>query len=262
MLLESERARVEVDLERGGRIASLVVDGDELLVSRDHPEAFEPFGWGSFVMAPYAGRVRDARFTFGGVEHRLVPTDPPHAIHGTVVHRAWEPSGPGRLRCDLGPDWPWDGAVEQELRLDDDGLELRLVVRGAGPMPVSAGWHPWFLRELPGGRRAEVVAEPVAAFELVGPGLPSDRVVPAPPPPWDTPFTGMRRSPVVRWDQGPTVSLASSCDRWFVYDQLPHALCVEPQTARPDALEDETERAVVTAEAPLEAWMRLDWGAS
>ena len=47
-----------VDLEAGGRLASFVVDGRELLVT----EGPGPIAWGSFPMVPYAGRVRNGWF--------------------------------------------------------------------------------------------------------------------------------------------------------------------------------------------------------
>ena len=95
-----------MDLVAGGRVASLVVDGRELLrTSRDGPR-----DWGSYPMAPYAGRVRDAEFTFGGEVRRLPATMPPHAIHGTVLDRRWHAIDDSTIAIDLGPDWPFAAA--------------------------------------------------------------------------------------------------------------------------------------------------------
>ncbi len=60
-VLENANARVSVDLDAGGRIASWVVGDLELLVGREA----DPMRWGLFPMAPWAGRVRDGRFRFG-----------------------------------------------------------------------------------------------------------------------------------------------------------------------------------------------------
>ncbi len=54
--LTSARAAVTVDLVAGGRLASLTVDGDELLYFGDPGTG--PMGWGCYPMAPFAGRVR------------------------------------------------------------------------------------------------------------------------------------------------------------------------------------------------------------
>jgi aldose 1-epimerase len=51
---------LEVSPFHGGRIASFVVDGRELLVTSGDA----PFWWGCFPMAPFAGRVRRGRFRF------------------------------------------------------------------------------------------------------------------------------------------------------------------------------------------------------
>ena len=81
------RAGVEavVDLVAGGRIASFMVDGHELLkTSHDGPR-----DWGSFPMAPYAGRNSAmAELTFGGTVVRL-PSDDAAARHPRHGPRSW-----------------------------------------------------------------------------------------------------------------------------------------------------------------------------
>ena len=119
-------ARVTLDAERGGRIASLRVDRYELLVNA----ADSPLDWGCFPMAPYAGRVRNGRFRYAGREHRLPLNSPPHAIHGTVFDQAWKvehaEDTDAVLVTDLGDDWPFAGRVVQRIRIDEAGLELRI----------------------------------------------------------------------------------------------------------------------------------------
>lgn len=252
MRLESGSASVELDLERGGRLASLVVAGHELLVGRTD----DPLGWGAYVMAPWAGRVRDGRFRFAGVEHRL-PTRGRHALHGTVLDRRWERVDDETVATDLGPDWPWPGRVEQRVVLTESVLTLELAVHALGaPMPVIAGWHPWFRRRLDLGGDVEVLVDPVAAWEVDEEKLPTGRVVDAPPPPWDTPFTAMHRPPVLRWPGALELELTSHHACWVVYTEPPDAVCVEPQTDRPDALETTT---VVRPGEPLVAWTRWRW---
>ena len=105
----------------GGRLTSLQVDGFELLIG---PDA-DPMRWGSYAMAPWAGRIRHGRFTFAGVDHQLPIVVPPHAIHGTAYLRPWTVDGES-LRIDLGDGWPFAGTLTQEIELHDD----RLVDRG------------------------------------------------------------------------------------------------------------------------------------
>jgi hypothetical protein len=104
---------VVVDLVSGGRIASFVVDGHELLLT-DGPA---PMGWGSFPMAPYAGRIRDGRFEFRGRQHELPLLMPPHAIHGTVLDRPWRVVDHRAITTELGPSWPFGGRAVQQFEL-------------------------------------------------------------------------------------------------------------------------------------------------
>ena len=68
LVLAAGPARVTLDPEHGGRIASLRVDRYELLVNA----ADGALDWGCFPMAPYAGRVPFAgNVAFPGVDLRL-----------------------------------------------------------------------------------------------------------------------------------------------------------------------------------------------
>src|SRR5829696_9768717 len=98
LVLEAGDARATVDEEAGGRLASLVVDGHELLVTTGHLPG--PLYWGCYPMAPWAGRVRRGRFTFQGREHRLPINMAPHAIHGTTFTRPWARDDDHQLSID------------------------------------------------------------------------------------------------------------------------------------------------------------------
>ncbi len=248
----SNRAAVEFDLERGGRISRLVVDGLSLLVD----PVSDPLGWGAYVMAPWAGRVRDGRFEFAGERHTL-PRRGEHAQHGTVLDRAWDRIADDRLVTDLGPAWPWPGRVEQRFELTDDWLRLELEVHAEhDEMPVIVGWHPWFRRELARGGPLQLEVQPEAAWEVDEDLIPTGRVVPVPEQPWDMPFTRLAAPPVLRWPGALELEMTSSHDCWVVYSEPEHAACVEPQTDRPDALSTTT---VVRPGEPLRAWTRWRW---
>ncbi len=119
LVLEAGGARLEIRPQDGGRIRSLTVDGIELLIT----EGYGPIMWGCYPMAPWAGRIRDGRFTFRGRDVQLPLTMPPHAIHGTVFDRPWQVTGPASLAIDLGPDWPFPGRLTQTFELADDRLD-------------------------------------------------------------------------------------------------------------------------------------------
>ena len=238
IILTTATATVTIDPEQGGRIASFVVEGHELLVTA----ADSPMDWGCYVMAPFAGRIRDGRFTFKGEEHQLPRNHPPHAIHGTVFDRPWKVEGMEKdralLSCDLGPDWPFAGRVAHELVLDDDCLDLRLEVAADDePFPAACGWHPWWRRRLSRGGPVEIDVDAESLWVRGPDGIPTgDLASPPPAGPYDDCLTDLRRPPVLRWDGAIELTVTTTCDDVVVYDKPTHAVCVEPQTGPPDAL--------------------------
>ncbi len=261
LILESGGARAVVDPEAGGRLASLVVAGRELLVTAG-PDAF---GWGSFPMAPWAGRIRHGRFRFDGREHRLPLGLPPHAIHGTVCHVPWRVLSGDSIGADLGDPWPFCGRVTQRFGLGADGLTVEMELVADEPMPATIGWHPWFRRELspvePGPEPArhpclELDFEPRAMYRRDGEGIPTGELVPPGPHPWDDCFVDPVRPPVLRWPGALELTIDSSCPCLVVYEPA-SAVCVEPQTGPPDAAN--LGAAPVVPGTPLRAEMRWSW---
>jgi galactose mutarotase-like enzyme len=235
VVLRAGDAALTIDPAAGGRFASLVVGGHELLVT----EGFGPIEWGCFPMAPFAGRICDGRFTFRGRTYQLETNLPPNAIHGTVFMRSWEvmtrTDDRAELATELGSGWPFRGRVTQTVTLRPDGLEASLVFEADEPMPAWLGWHPWFMREIAG-----VTAELDFAADRMyvrGPdGLPTGELVPPSPRPWDDAFVGVRSPIRLTWPGVLSLELTATAAIWVVYDERPYAICLEPQTAPPDAV--------------------------
>ena len=263
--LDAPGVSVVIDLVAGGRIASFVVNGHELMMT----EGYGPIAWGSFPMAPFAGRVRDGRFSFRGRAYQLPIAMPPHAIHGTVLDRRWRTLDDGRIATDLGPGWPFAGRVVQQFELGGGRLTSRLELHADEPMPASIGWHPWFQRvprptpgtdatpsraigpvelELEAGAMIRRDAAGIATTELVTP--PSAG-------PWDDCFIDLRQPPRLRWPGFLELTIESDCPTWVVYTVPDDAICVEPQTAPPDALNNRP--AIVEPGRPLIAEMTWSW---
>ena len=55
------------------------------------------------------------------------------------------------------------------------------------------------------------------------------------------------------------VALTSTCDHVVLYDETRHAICVEPQTGPPDALNHLERATIVRPGHPLIAEMSLTW---
>jgi aldose 1-epimerase len=233
LTLEAGPARLEVAPEMGGRIVALTVDGLDLLVTPD----LDDHNFGCFPMAPWAGRIRHGSFDFDGHRYQLPLNNPPHSIHGTARDRPWLDHGGGVISTSLDPPWPFGGRVVQQLALEPDSLRLTMEVHaGDRPMPASCGWHPWWSRDAGRGEPLTVDLDAGAMFERDHEGIPSGKLVPPAPPPWDDCFTRLGELPaVLRWPGTVTVALETSCPCVVVFDEPEHAICVEPQTAPPDA---------------------------
>jgi aldose 1-epimerase len=254
--LAADDATATLATDAGGRLASLVVAGQERLVT-DGPG---PTMWGCFPMAPWAGRVRDGRFRWAGATHQLPLRLPPHAMHGTVLDHAWtveSSDGAGAvLSVPLGPAWPWPGRAVQVFRLRPEGLDLRLEVHADGdPFPASCGWHPWFRRPV------ELELDAQSLWQRDASGIPTGELVPAPTSVegLDDCLTGLRRPPRLRWPDGLVLDVVSDCEDVVVFTEPAHALCVEPQTGPPDAL---TLAPRVVGPDPLVATATFAWEAT
>jgi aldose 1-epimerase len=272
----------------GGRLRQITITTDagtaELLAPSDDVRP-NSTGWGSFPMAPWAGRVRHGRFHFVDEAVRLDldhsdggasgggPIDPPapspdvadqadrrHAIHGTVYFRPWTVVDATdttiEMTCpiDGARNWPYRGVARQLVSLHHDRLELELIVElHDRPAPISIGWHPWFTKP------DRLDFSPVAMYRRDAIGLPTGELVAPAPPPWDDCF--VNRSPVTLHydrDVAPTITVSSpDCDHWVVFDGTEHATCVEPQSGPPDAPNVRPE--IVTPTHPLRRTMTIRW---
>jgi len=88
-------------------------------------------------------------------------------------------------------------------------------------------------------------------------GIPTGERVPPTAGPWDDAFTDLTADPVLEWPGQLRLSVASTCSWWVVYSMPEHAICVEPQSGPPDALNIAPE--VVEPSAPLMHVMRWRW---
>lgn len=232
--LTAGAARVELAPEAGGRVASVQVDGVELLVT---DRAGGPLRWGIYPMVPFAGRIRHGRFEFQGRVHELPAWFEGHAIHGTVLDEAWDDLGGGRMQVALGPPWPFGGRAVHAARLEPNALHLRLqVTAGDRAMPVTCGWHPWWRRRTERGSDVRLGFAATSMYRRDEEGIATGRLRAPAPGPWDDCFTGILEPPTVAWPGFLRVTTEASCSHVVVYDLEDDAVCVEPQTGPPDAV--------------------------
>lgn len=249
------RDRVVVDPDDGGRLTSMVLAGRERLVGDPGPAAgpASTFQWGCFLMAPWAGRIRDAGFDQDGTRARLEPRLAGHALHGLVAERRWavRTATPDRLelacRLDDAP-WPFTGArVVHALALAPGRLDLDLeVTAGPNAMPAWVGWHPCFRRPDDDDVRVRVLADHVLVTDDAT--VPTGDLAPVAGPtdlrrgPWlgdrrlDVTYPDVVEPATITWPDlelslAPGPGIAT-----FVVFTPPTHLCLEPQSGWPDAV--------------------------
>lgn len=215
---------------------------------------------GSFVMAPYAGRVRGGRFTHQGTDVQLPLSLPPHAAHGLTLDRPWsvleQDDTSAVLSCVFDDRWPFGGRVVQYIRLEPDRLVQKVTVEAdARSFPASVGWHPWFARRLRRSTPAEIELEAAAMLRRDADHIATKQRMIPPEGPWDDCFVDVIWPVSVVWPGAIRLDITADTPAVVVFDQGEVAVCVEPQTGPPDAFN--TAPMVVRPGRPLRA--RTDW---
>ena len=257
VIIHSERASARINAD-GGRLASLSVDGMEVLVT----EGAKPTRWGSFPMVPWCGRLAYGCLEVDTVQFDFPITSPPHANHGLAHVREWTISkhdtSAARLTVNLEDPWPFGGRVIQRFAIDDESLTVRIEVHaGETPMPAMAGWHPWFRRVLERGEPADLAFNADAAYEVDDDLIPTGELVDVGEPPYNTTLSGMAEWPTITWPGALSLAIESSFDHWVVFTEPDHALCVEPQSGPPNEIN--TDPVMIAPGGALSGAMTLRW---
>ena len=159
--LENEHWQVGILPETGASIAFGRVRRDgrwvDVMRPTDPADYDNPSKCASFVLIPWSNRIRDAKFTFQGVEHQLeVNTGDGTASHGDTRRRVWQVEAAGEQRIDLSfnstahtnINFPFKFAATAEYRLDGQDFVIVLSLRNIDdqPFPGGFGHHPYFVR--------------------------------------------------------------------------------------------------------------------
>ena len=262
LTLATDDVTLSVHPDAGCRIGQIFVAGQPLLV--DVTDVDHAMTWGSFPMAPWAGRIARGRFAFEGAEHQLDinhhdgdGSERAHAIHGLVFDRAWVPDvhdvSDTSCTSSRGLNWEFGGLVTQAIELHPDRVEITLTIESSGrAFPAELGWHPWFRKP----DRLEF--SPTAMYERDEFGIPTGALVEPTAGPWDDCFANAE--PVVLHysrSVAPSVRVESDCDHWVVYDMPAHSTCVEPQSGPPNAFN--LNPHVVDPNTPLRRTVTISW---
>lgn len=277
--LESNDWSATVSPDLGGALLGLN-HGGRPIFRPTPPGARQILETACFPLLPYANRIADARFRFGGQDVVLpvLPQFAPHALHGDGWLRPWTPvrqdGASVTLTLDGGGDhWPWPWSATQTIALSADGLriELSLTNRDSRPAPAGLGLHPYFHRRPDARLRA-----PTAQVWLTGADEIPERLAPASAlvdwsegvalehaPSVDHAYAMRQAGAVLEDGAGGVVMTASANCRWAQIYAPPGVdfLCVEPVTHRPDAIHsppgEDSGLAILAPGESLSIWMTV-----
>ena len=231
--IDGDEISLEIDIDQGARVSSLQFRGYECVL----PFRGQVMTWGWYAMAPWAGRIKNGIVKDSSGKSYQLPTNlaPPHAIHGFTLTHSWQELGTGYFGMDF-PE-PYEGAkLEQRFEILDNALRWTLEYEsGDCDLPFWIGFHPWFPRELARGGQVEIEFSAGKMYERGSDYLPNGKLITPTSGPWDDAFTDVRGTPTVYWEDAISIKIESDAPCWVVYDQDPEGVCVEPQTAPPDA---------------------------
>ena len=271
----------ELDIapQLGGAVAALRWRGQDVL-RPTLPNAAHAGDTASFPLAPYANRIALGQFSFEGRQVRLARNfaDDKHPLHGSGWLAPWQCEDASESRAVLTrqferSDWPWRFSCRQEIGVDADGALFVVSVRNDDetPMPLSFGYHPFFVRAPGAVLRARVHGVWRTDAELLPTHFDTATDLPglAQGTPLDT-------APLVDqchagWDGEATVSLpgmsvrmTASAEFGYLHLYIPEGqsfFCAEPVSAIPNAMNQPDPAAVgLRVLAPGESasgWMRI-----
>lgn len=256
--LRAGKLEIALAPEAGGRIAQIRYDGVDWLVGEEDVGAAS-IAWGCYPMVPWAGRIRQGRFTFDGRAYTLPHNFGGHAIHGVGFALPWHvdslAADTATLSLQLPEDgyWPFGGTASQFMHVTPHSLELRLAVQaGNHPMPAVLGWHPWFRKP------DELLFAAGAMYPRDEEGIARLPLHLASPGPWDDCF--INHTDITLLSAGQRLRLRANTNHWVVYDAAAHATCVEPQTGPPDGFTLAPNR--LDPGEQLELTFQLAWNAA
>lgn len=265
--------------ELGGSVLSFRL-GDLDLLRPTPAGAADVLETACFPLVPFANRIAEGRFTWGG-RTAAIPanmTGQAHPLHGDGWLGAWRVEGVDARSCVLEfmPErsaWPWRYSAAQSVRLSEQGLTLTLSVTNLDDAagPFGLGFHPYF----PDSATARLTATTRGVWEASDELLPVRERAEAP---WqegravrsdvllDHCHTGWSGEAAIVLGAGkPALRLtASRALRWLHVYVPPDGdfFCVEPVSHAPNALnmDDPHGHGVWTLEPGQTgvAWMHLD----
>ena len=220
-------------------------------------------------MAPWAGRIHENHVDWNGKSLDLEPSYQEFALHGLLLDQPVacadksesDDAASIEFTADIS-DWFAPLRIVMQWRLSADRVESKItaLTDSSDPVPVVLGWHPWFVNSL--GASENLVLQFDSAQLAVREGLyPTGefRQVLNFDSPFDDCFRIPSRKVHLRWGTELHVEVNNSHDWFVIYNGAPGFICVEPQTAPPNAFAQSLGCDTLTTSAGHPLAMSTTW---
>lgn len=257
VILSNQHIKMVVYPHDGCRIRSLKAFDIEVL--REWDDSKRAFQYGCFPMVPWVGRIENGQFIHNDIKYQLPQNKKPHAMHGIACMHYWEVLYSCQTRAlfklNLDKPWPFNGMVLQEFKLINSQVIMTLsIIAEKDNFPASAGWHPWFKKQL-GVNLPDQLSVSFDASWQEEPGnneVPTGNRIPPQIGPWDDTFgfqSGANAS--LFWGDTLQLDIESNGNYLTVFDKQPDATCINTTTDRPNGL-NSSHVQIVAPDKPLE----------
>jgi aldose 1-epimerase len=225
------------------------------------PKGDHPLVGGWYLMAPWAGRIRDNQVTYQKRKYPQKVNFQKWAIHGTVAFNEGkvqnQTSDSVEIVHKTNSDWPISMEILQRWSITSKYLKCYARISTIeGEFPAELGWHPWFNRQLTRGKPAKFGIEAVSQFKKDENFFTLNETKEIGIPPFDDAFVVPTGRGFIEWPEALRIDFSTDLETFVVFDEPKDVFCIEPQTGPPDAINRATN--VVTPQNPLEASVKWE----
>lgn len=259
MIVEISNAnnRLLIDSALGGRATQWFYKDLQILGDKGD----NPLVGGWYLMAPWAGRIRDNQVVYKNVKYPQEVNFQKWAIHGTVAFSEGkvqnQTSDCVEILHSTNSNWPVNMEILQRWSVTSKYVKCYAKISVfKGEFPAELGWHPWFKRQLTKGKPAKFGIEAVSQYIKDENFFTLNKTKEIGIPPFDDAFVVPTGKGFIEWPEALRINFSTDLQTFVVFDEPEDVFCIEPQTGPPDAIN--RAQNLVTPEKPLEASVKWE----
>ena len=255
--ISSANNRLIIDSALGGRATHWFYKDLQILGEKgDNPLVV---GW--YLMAPWAGRIRDNQVIYKNVKYPQEVNFQKWAIHGTVAFSEGkvqnQTSDSVEIVHTTNSNWPVKMEILQRWTVTNRYVKCFAKISVIkGEFPAELGWHPWFKRQLTKGKSAKFGIEAILQYIKDDNFFTLNETKEIGVPPFDDAFVVPTGKGFIEWPEALRIDFSTDLQTFVVFDEPEDVFCIEPQTGPPDAIN--RAQTLVTPEKPLEASVKWE----